>query len=358
MDDNYVFLHMGKYTLALNRGIDYPTSNALTELHLMYTAFVTFYGGFDTAFDHTTKKLNNKNVDREKASSWCIIRSMVLNQPTDPGHVVDALSSGSLPSSLSGSPIIRQLSRRLSLIFESVSSCDNVLGSLSLHKLDVVMSHNLNCYFIQFLKILIQSNQMEEFGDRLVFDVNNVVAYRCYLKDGHILLNSPEDSDSSFYVIVHIKGDLSLTLIIRSSPLRELLYKLWRRPCIRLKDELFKLYNIMSSENSRTGRGPATSPSTDHLLLRESASAPVLSIHSASLGTEALPKGRRNPTNIDSQGRNDILLFSIHAASEALCEGADIASVTMTHASGYSVWSVSNNGQLTFTGSVVKQTND
>ena len=30
MDGNYVFLHMGKYTLALNRGIDYPTSDALT----------------------------------------------------------------------------------------------------------------------------------------------------------------------------------------------------------------------------------------------------------------------------------------------------------------------------------------
>lgn len=245
----YALLHVGKYTLGLRSSLFNPECSALQWLEIMHLIFKTLCDDFETSDKHTTNVLNGDNVDRVKVKAiWSKIYEQVMDYSSS--------SQLSLPSLLPGSfrPITTILPR-VAVLQEAVCARRHVLGALTLYQNQTLFSHNLTSKFIMLLRVLFKSDTPPDLGEPIHLTVNDVTAYKCFIKDNDVLLGKPNNQQGS-YAIIHIKGQLSLSLVVEFDTDDRTFCDSWRRPCTRLKDELLHLSKRLENMSSIVLPGP------------------------------------------------------------------------------------------------------
>lgn len=241
----YHFIHVGiKYSLGLRREYSYPDQSANFELKLIYFLFSTFYGPFTTSDVHTTES-KKYNPDRDKAGDVYEVLKFLsaINRP----QLAACLGAWSFKplnpiKTLDKAEIT--LSKKLSLMIEAVCSVQPVLGALSIHNGRVIFTKDLTAEFEQALLIILNNGIENSIGYQQEFEVQNVFVLKCYLDDTHVrtLSTTTPSDDHTFYLLIHIRGDLSLTLLVRSSSDPTTFQREWFRTCTTLKDELLQMH--------------------------------------------------------------------------------------------------------------------
>ena len=247
-DVSFFYMHIGKYTISLKRPPSYPESAAKQELRVIYGLFQTFYGGFSTSNIPTTESKLKDNPDKVKAKDVANLLTFLsrINRP----QAAECVGAWILKTSNTNQLCEKSLASSLSLLLESLCATHAVVGILAMVNGNVLLTKNLKSSFTELLTLVL-SSELSDIGAQVNFVVGNVTVVLCYLGEEHLCTMNKTHDSKSFYAMIHIHGDLSLTLLVQSDtdPLSDDTFqRLWRRPCTRLKDELLHIYHAHSSK--------------------------------------------------------------------------------------------------------------
>lgn len=351
LDGEVSLLHIDKYTLALRSSHSGPQDNPQATLQLIYVTFVAFYGGFQTIGQHTTKDLKNENADRSASSHWCRILHLAFRDTKS--RCLSSLAQRF------NSDVFYVLTSRLAILLESMCASQAVLGAVSLYQNDVIFSYNLLPTSIQALRLVIQSNA-QDFGHSIHFDGNDVKVYKCYIKDSLILINhddiKADPNDASCYAIIHLKGELSLTLIVRSTTDSGAeIFTRWRRLCTRIRDELLQLYmqvQNLSSDLQTPDNVAQKSLSIDSLRLKWSHQLSTLAVTQQSKAIYDSPSAKKLASPSVLHQREETFRDLTTEISGVYDQIASVSAIQLTHADGYSVESYRTEADISYTGSI------
>ena len=353
----YHFLHVGiKYSLGLRRELNYPDKAAHAELNLIYFLFATFYGPFKTLNVHTTQS-KQYNVDKDKSYQLLAVLKFLarINRP----QLAACLGSWSfkplMPERSNLDPAEKTLARQLSMIIESLCSTRSVLGALAIHNRKVIFTKDLTTQFEHAIVLLLNSGLESErlIGDHVEFDVQNVFVLKCYLDNKHIR-SFPPNSEESLYLLIHIRGDLSLTLLVKSPGGTEGFQQLWFRTCTTLKDELLRIhYNHVDPEpiSPPSKGGNASNPTMTVKLHKQSGVVYGMTPYSDTA------MGRRQSTAnlLANDTWTDWFKQSMTICQQAFDDMPSVTEIHLSSPDDYRFQALQGNVNNTFSGCVSKE---
>lgn len=341
----FYLLNVGKYTFALRRPHSYPTISARTELDMIYFIFITFYGEFNTSGVHTTNCRLEDNPDISKAANFDHILSFFSKMKRPQLAVcTGSWCTQTCPAELDEAE--RKLTINLSLLVESVCSSSMIVGLLATLNKKVIFTKHLKPKFVQAVTLLL-SGDMTSLGKSIVFENSyNVVALSCHLTSSHVYSYSNEQTEPRvFHALIHIRGDLSLTLLVTCTKdplLGDWFQSTWRRYCTSLRNELFSLHHHLENTKETTPMSPREHLPASIESVRLHKQSNVLYMSSArafsSTTSEARLDRKRlgsNSTLGPSHNFSDWYTRSVGVAQQAFCDMPSISEIRLASSSEY-----------------------
>lgn len=351
----YHFMHVGiKYSLGLRRELHYPDKSAHAELRLIYFLFATFYGSFKTLYTHTTQS-KQYNPDKDKADELYAVLNFLgqINRP----QLAASLGAWTLkPLKVEITPLNpaeKKLSRQLSMMIESVCSIQPVLGALAIYNRKVIFTKDLTTDFEQALVLVLNSGLESEMliGHRVSFDVQNVFVLRCYLDNKHIR-SFPANSDESLYLLIHIRGDLSLTLLVKAPGGIEGFQQSWFRTCTTLKDELLRIHYHHDDPEPSTPPPKAGGINNPTMTVKLHKQSSVVYGNNLTPFTEA---GGRKASVANDDAWSDWFNKSMTICQQAFDDMPSVTEITLASPNDYSFQGTQGNVNNTFSGCTNKE---
>lgn len=354
----FVFLHVGKYTLSLKRPTSYPSHTAKGELDMIYYIFNTFYGGFSTANIHTTNKTTQLlkqgiawvNPDNSKATNVAQLLQLLskMNRPQLAACVGSWSQTTTYQTETSKSTAKQKLARELAMLMESLAINNSVLGALAMHNGKVVITKNLTSKFVQALTLILSISDMSDFGTDIEFNVNNVSAIMCYnITTEHLIsANSKEDESDKPFALIHINGDVSVTLVVEGlvdSLEGDGFHMLWYKPCTKIKNRLLEIAHDPRyiDQSTPVFRKDASKP-FQHLLRLHKPSNAVYATSPTPTPTAGL--------NIASPAGLDWYEKSVTIAQQAFSDMPSISEIRLSNPSDYVLVATQDTVNNTFVG--------